>query len=37
MVITNFSKILTKTLNLHLSISAVQQYNATEKTEVMKP
>ena len=32
-----FSKILTKTLNLHLSITVGQQYNAFEHFEVMKP
>ena len=31
------SKILTKTLNLHLSITVGQQYNAFEQFEVMKP
>jgi len=38
MVIVNFfSKILTKILKLHLSTTAVQQYNAFEQFEVMKP
>ena len=32
-----FSKILTKTLNLHLSIIVGQQYNAFEQSEVTKP
>jgi hypothetical protein len=33
-VIKPFSKILTKTLKLHLSLNVVQQYNASVQFEV---